>query len=84
MSNTHPYCESDLNETRCVILEIPSSPEEGELDLDRILHKLTGHFEDADYEQLLRAHRSREAQDARLYLEMGMEGSGPIEPGEPS
>jgi hypothetical protein len=83
MSNTNKQSEYDLNEARCVILEMPGSQDEGELDLSRILHKLTRHFEDADYEELLRAQSTREEHDARLYLESAAAAGLPFEEDAP-
>jgi len=70
--------ELALNDDRCVILEILGDTDDAELDPSRLVHKLiAGHFGEADYDELLRAHKVREAQDERLYLEMVGAHRGP-------
>ena len=81
MPYTHG-CQIDLDEDRCVILEVPGDAEDAERDLSRLVHKLTCHFEETDYAQLLRAQEVREAQYKWLYHEMVGTHPDPIQQDE--
>jgi hypothetical protein len=60
----------DLNDDRCIILEMPAATEETEIDLSGVVKRFTDGFDEASYEQLLRARAVREELIARLYQEL--------------
>lgn len=59
----------DLNDRRCLILELPELSDEAALQLSEFLQQLTEHFDTGYDQQILRAHRAREHECERLYRE---------------
>ncbi|MGC8519923.1 MAG: hypothetical protein ACP5P4_15605 [Steroidobacteraceae bacterium] len=51
----------DVNDRRCLILELPELSDEAALQLCEFLQQLTEHFDSSYDRQILRAHRARES-----------------------
>jgi hypothetical protein len=61
--------DSDSDNRRCLILELPILSDEAALQLSELLQKLAEYFDDNYSRQILRAHRAREDEYERLYRE---------------
>jgi hypothetical protein len=59
----------DINDRRCLILELPALSDEAALQLSELLQTLAEHFDTHYDQQILRAHRAREHEYERLYRE---------------
>ncbi|MGH7594268.1 MAG: hypothetical protein ACRELE_10525 [Gemmatimonadales bacterium] len=59
----------DLNDRRCLILELPELSDEAALQLSELLQQLAEHFDTCYDNQILRAHRAREHEYHALYRE---------------